>query len=540
MSNNATRTDRFVQNTLATAAYMFAAWIMGFVTPHIMMTHYGSSVNGLIVTVTDILSYFKTVEVGLAAAAYAALYKPLAERNTERISAVVSAARIFYNAAGWFFMGATLIFGILYPLAVPVYAADGLQMEKFSVLLLILAMGVSGSLEFFTLARYRVLLAADQRTFAVSLASMASLLVQTLVLVILPAIGVDVILVRLLASLTILVRTVLLKAYFHKHYPQVNPLAAPDKSALSSKWDALLSECTSVFQNAAALGIGTVILRQSAIMSVYGAYHMVTTGLWSVLKMVTTGLNSIFGNLRVTDGEKAFSRTFSDFESLYHTCSAVLFSTAAMLIVSFVDLYGRDMMDANYHVPLLGLLIIAEAVTNHAKMPFEVMIQSTGRFRDVKIHCILEMAVTLVSGTLLCLVGISLPEETLSRLGLLSSVEAGICGAVTGVCLGNLFRVVCQLTLVPPKITHTPVGESILRILRMIFSVVLCTLPGYYLLKKFPPSSFLKWGLMAIPCALFALAVCLGLAFLMDRRATLSLFSRGKRFLLRKLGKEQA
>lgn len=61
-AREASRTKRFVQNTLATAAYQVMAMIMGFVTPQIMIAIYGDSVNGLIGTVNDnILYYFKYV-----------------------------------------------------------------------------------------------------------------------------------------------------------------------------------------------------------------------------------------------------------------------------------------------------------------------------------------------------------------------------------------------------------------------------------------------------------------------------------------------
>ena len=66
------RTARFVQNTLSTAVYQITAMIMGFITPRLMILYYGSEVNGLIVSVTEFLTYFKMVESGLAAAAYAA------------------------------------------------------------------------------------------------------------------------------------------------------------------------------------------------------------------------------------------------------------------------------------------------------------------------------------------------------------------------------------------------------------------------------------------------------------------------------------
>lgn len=297
--------------------------------------------------------------MGLAAAANAALYKPLADRDSEAVSGVVSAARIFYNIAGWLFMAATVMVGIVYAQFVTVQNLSGDPMGFLSVFTLILAMGISGSLEFFTLAKTRVLLTADQKTYIVSIASMLSLLTQTVVLVVLPLLGVDVIIVRLAASLTILVRTFILRAYARKHYPDVNPNAKPNKGALSARWDALITEMTVVFQSSAGAILGTVIVHDAAIMSIYIVYHLVITGLWGILKMVTTGVFSIFGNLKVSGSEKAFQNAYRDFESLYQSTTAILFGVAAVLIVPFADLYTRGKTELNYVVPLLGFAVIA-------------------------------------------------------------------------------------------------------------------------------------------------------------------------------------
>ena len=247
------RTTRFVQNTISTALYQLTAMVMGFITPRLMILYYGSEVNGLIVSVTEFLTYFKMVESGLAAAANAALYEPLAKRDNAAISAIVSAARGFFNTAGWLFAAITLVLAAAYPFFVPVHDVNGALLGNGYVMLLIAAMGLSGTLEFFTMSRYRVLLTADQRTYVVSLASMASLMLSTALIVALPYLGQDVIVVRLAASLTILLRSVVFLKYTRKHYPAIDAYAAPNRGAMSQRWDALNVELTGVFQQGAGV-----------------------------------------------------------------------------------------------------------------------------------------------------------------------------------------------------------------------------------------------------------------------------------------------
>ena len=514
------RTTRFVQNTISTALYQLTAMVMGFITPRLMILYYGSEVNGLIVSVTEFLTYFKMVESGLAAAANAALYEPLAKRDHTAVSAIVSAARGFFNTAGWLFAGITLVLAAAYPFFVPVHDLGGSLLSNGYVMLLIAAMGLSGTLEFFTMSRYRVLLTADQRTYVVSLASMASLMLSTALIVALPYLGQDVIVVRLAASLTILVRSVVFLKYTQKHYPSIDAYAPPNRGAMSQRWDALNVELTSVFQQGAGVILGTIITREAGVLSVYGVYHMVTVGLWGILKMATTGVFSIFGNLLVSGKKKAFQRAYSDFECLCYMAVSILFGVATVLIVPFVTLYTHGITDANYNAPLLGMLIILEALTNHCKMPMDLMISSSGRFREVRAHCIAQVATTIVCST--CLGLLLLPY----------GAESSLCGIVAGVCVGNLVRAVCQLRFVPREVTGLSWRKSAVRIAIMFANVAVIAVPCLMLIS--PPQRFFTWAMYGVMLVFYATAVTFASAWLFDRRALKSLFSR-LNYMLRRL-----
>ena len=514
-SRSNTRTSRFVQNTVFTAAYQFTAMLMGFVTPRLMMLFYGSQVNGLIVSATEFLTYFRLVEAGLAAAAVYSLYKPLSEKDYDGISAIVSAARQFYNVAGWMFIGLTLVFAIIYPFFVPVQTIDGDLMSYLSVFALICAMGISGALEFFTLSRYRVLLTADQRTFMVSLASMSSLLLQTAVIVVLAYLHANIILVRFLASLTITIRPLILGSYVKKVYPQVNPFAKPNKAALARRWDAMYQQFTTAFHQGAAVMLTTIITRNAAMISVYGTYHMVTVGLWGILKMTTTGIYSGFGDLIVRGQREKFQQAYRDFEYLYLAVTTVLFSAAAILIVPFVVLYTDKITDANYSAPLIGMMVVLEAITDHGKMPMDLMITASGKFRETRHHCTAQVLTAITLGL------------ALGFWGLQTSLTMAVVGILSGIILSNILRAILQLWFVPKHITFLPWQWTLKRILRMFLEVVVIAGPfvTFHLINI---NGFFKWITLAVPICIYAAAITLGFGWLFERDSVRSLFGRAK------------
>lgn len=514
-SRSNTRTSRFVQNTVFTAAYQLTAMLMGFVTPRLMMLFYGSQVNGLIVSATEFLTYFRLVEAGLAAAAVYSLYKPLSERDDAGVSAIVSAARQFYNVAGWMFVGLTLLLAFVYPMFVPIETLNGDLMDSLSVFALICAMGVSGALEFFTLSRYRVLLTADQRTFMISLASMASLLLQTAVIVVLAYLKINIILVRFLASLTIAIRPLILRAYVRREYPQIDAYAKPNKAALSKRWDAMYQQFTTAFHQSAAVMLTTVITRDAAMISVYGTYHMVTIGLWGILKMSTTGIYSGFGDLIVREQKAKFQQAYSDFEYLYIAIATVLFSVAAILIVPFVVLYTDKITDANYSAPLIGVMVVLEAITDHSKMPMDLMISASGKFRETRHHCTAQMLTAVLAG-----LGFGL-------WGLQTSLTMAVVGILSGIILSNILRAGLQLWFVPRHITALP-WRSTLKRMVLMFVVVFVIAAPFLVFKPIDINGFFKWITLSVPLLIYATAITLGFGWVFDRGSVLSLFGRAK------------
>ena len=65
--------------------------------PRLILKTYGSEVNGLINSISQFLAVISFLEMGVGAVVQSSLYKPLAERNDEEISKIVSSANKFFS-----------------------------------------------------------------------------------------------------------------------------------------------------------------------------------------------------------------------------------------------------------------------------------------------------------------------------------------------------------------------------------------------------------------------------------------------------------
>ena len=89
--------SRFVKNTLFGFGGQALLLILGIVVPRIMITSYGSDVNGLLTTISQIFTYMALLEAGIGQAARNALMEPLSKKDKKGISYIASVADRYYK-----------------------------------------------------------------------------------------------------------------------------------------------------------------------------------------------------------------------------------------------------------------------------------------------------------------------------------------------------------------------------------------------------------------------------------------------------------
>jgi len=282
--------------------------IAGFITPRIMLKYYGSEINGLVSSINQFIVYFNLVEAGLSGAAIYALYKPLADQNHKAVNGVISAAKKFYTQSGYIFISLTIGLAVFYPIFIKTQV-----LNQFEVAILVLILGVNGALEFFTLAKYRVLLSADQRTYVISLASLAHIIINTLIVVILGSMQVNIVVLRFVALLSIFLRSFILMIYVRKNYRFLDYNEKPNYQALHKRWDALYLQILGAVHIGAPAVILTLITKNLKLVSVYTIFNMVIAGINGILSIFISGLSASFGDVIAKGETTVLQKAYREF-----------------------------------------------------------------------------------------------------------------------------------------------------------------------------------------------------------------------------------
>ena len=135
---------------------------VGLIVPRFILTSYGSEVNGLLTTVTQIFTYVGLLEAGIGNASLNALYRPLADSDQYKASDIFSATQKYFRKVTLIYLICIVAVSFIYPLCI------SCELSYIQVFLIIFFQGLSGAVTFFFVAAYRQVLAADGRNYIVS------------------------------------------------------------------------------------------------------------------------------------------------------------------------------------------------------------------------------------------------------------------------------------------------------------------------------------------------------------------------------------
>lgn len=506
---NKSRTQLALMNSGSTAILQMVNLAAGFIVPRIMLTVYGSEINGLVSSVAQFIAFFNLVEAGLASAATYSLYKPLAEKDTTAISVILTAARKFYNQTGFIFVALVLGLAFIYPNLV-----HSIYLNALEVGLLVLIVGASGALEFFTMSKYRVLLSADQKTYILSLGSIIAIIINTVIIVVLAYQNVDIVILRAVALSSVFFRSIYLNVYVRIKYKELNFYSGkPDYQALSKRWDAFYLQIVGNAQNSMPIIIATVMTDLKTV-SVYSVYTLVIHGIGAILAVVVSGLYASFGQVIALNRLDILQKSFREFQFIFYLILSWAYSCAMLLIMPFISIYTRGVADIDYFLPLLGILFVVNGLLHGLKSPQGMLVISAGLFKETRFAVSMQASIALVASVIL-------------------GYYWGIYGIVIGVMLSNIYRDIELMFFIPKNVTKLKVSDTLYMMLRVIVCFIISVCSFNFLIKYFQITvnviTYFDWILYACVVGIYVFVMVLFIHFITDRQLFFDVSYRFKR-----------
>lgn len=490
---------KFLYNSFSTAIYQVIVVIAGFITPRVMLTHYGSEINGLVTSITQFISYFNLIEAGIAQSSMLSLYKPLAEKNYTRINRIIVAAKKYYNKTGYIYISAIIVLSLLYPTFIKTNSA-----EPIYISLLITAIGLSGALEFFIMAKYRVLLEADQKTYVISITNTISILINTLIVVIMAMMEANIVILKFVSLFSVLSRSIIFYVYTKHRYKYIDYSVYPDNTALSKRWDALYMQLMNSIYHGAPTVLVTIFLDLKSV-SIYSIYNMVTHALHSAFYVITTGLTASFGQLIATNQIDKLRKVYNYFQYVFFSVITLSYSIAFVVYLPFISLYTSGVGDVNYILTEYAVLFATRGLLQSIKTPLRMLINASGMYRETRIQTTLESLITVSGGIIL------IPFF-------------GLSGIIIGSIIADLYRCIDLIFFVSKKITKEKVSIYGYRIIRIFICVIFVYLISINI--GYNPTNYLNWALYSTILGIISIIFQLLLGLLFERQCIKWIFNQ--------------
>lgn len=493
------RTIAFLKNTSSAALLQITTMFVGFFIPRIIISIYGSEINGLVSSITQFIAYFNLVEAGISSAAVWALYRPLAEHDYKTLSAIIVAAKNFYNKAGYIFISLTFGLAIIYPIFINVHLLTYLE-----VFLLVLILGASGALEFFTLAKYRVLLTADQKAYVISIASVCAIILNALIIVILAYLKFNIVFVRFIALLSVFLRSVILYTYVRKNYKFINYNQEPDENKLNKRWDAMFSQLLGVVQSGAPIILIT-IFSDLNMVSIYTVFHLVICGITAMLGIFINGLSASFGEIIIKNEINILRKIYNEFELGYYMLITVVYSVAFIMIMPFIRVYTKNIADISYDFPIIGFLMVLNGLLYNLKTPQGMMVISAGWYKETKVQTIIQALILVIVGSI-------------------CGHYWGIFGILFGGILSNIYRNIDLAFFIPIYLLKINPRKTIIRMLFVLCVSILLYIPFYF----FPinAENIFEWCLNALLILFYVIVVVVFITFFTEKKTLYEIVKR--------------
>ena len=350
--------------------------IYGFIVPKLIITSFGSNVNGLVSSITQFLAYIMLLESGFGPVVKSTLYKPIANKDKKTIANILKASERFFRIIAYIFILYIVVLSLLYPLLV------NSEFGYVYTLSLIVIISISTFAEYYFGMTYRLYLQAEQQKYIISLLQIVTYLISIVLVVVLVKLNVSIHLIKLLTGFVFVLRPFCQNYYVKKKF-NINLKEADSNFEIKQKWDGLAQHIAAVIHGNTDITVLTIFCNLGEV-SVYSVYYLIVNGVKKIIQAFTGGIDSLFGNMLANGERETLNKRFSMYEVLYFSITTIFFASTIILIVPFVSVYTKGITDVNYIRYLFGYLIVISEFVWAVRLPYSSITLAAGHFKETR------------------------------------------------------------------------------------------------------------------------------------------------------------
>lgn len=471
------RIKRAFYTIVSQSIYEFVTAVCSFILPRLILGMYGSNYNGVISSITQLISYISLLALGVSGATRVALYR--AKDDIAQKSSIVRATEIYLRKVSQVLIAYIAALAIIYPYLVREHFTWA---ESASLVIII---GFGEFIKYCFGVTIEAFLCAEQCEYINWIVMTVCRIVSTVVSVVLIRMGQSIQVVELLSVLCFAVKPVFLNFYVKKRFKLLRNVE-PNYAQLDTRKDVMGHSIANTIHSSTDVFLLTLI-SGPAIVSVYSVYALVFNSLKKIQEIFTSGLEGAFGTIWARGEYELFARRFNTFEYLICVYVSVIFPCAAILLLPFIKLYIANVNDADYILPAFAMLSVVTHGMYCMRMPYLIAVQAAGKYKETKKAAYLEAGLNF-------------------SISLVLVFRWNLIGVTLGTLAANVFRTVQYSLFSSKHLLNKSYFEVIKRFLWVFLNAALIIALAH-LMPPVQYDTWTQWVISGVKYALLSVAV---------------------------------
>lgn len=484
---------QFWWNIISSYGAQLVTTICAFVLPRYILSEYGSDVNGLVSSITQFLSVVSLSDMGISVVVQSALYKPLANKDNDELSRILVSAQKFYKIVAYGLIAYTAILCVFYPMSI------GSEFDIVYVILLIVILSIDSIMQYLFGITKSTLIVADQKKYIISISSSVARIANTVICCSLIELHASIQVVKLASALVFLVNPVIYSVYVKRNY-RINWKIKYNKEPISQKWNGVAQHISNfVFENTDIMILTWFSTLEN--VSVYSIYNMILRGIKQLLSIISNVIQPMLGEYWAKDEKEKLSYYFSLYEWLMYSLGQFAFGCTITLMIPFVQVYTKNVNDANYIVPVFSYLITFATIAQFLRIPYGTLFGSLGLYKETQVNYIISAVTNLL-------------------ISVVSVYKFGLIGVAFGTLVASLYMLLWQSRYVYRKIFQSSLINLELQFIKTAVIYVI----GIFFCKRISllQETFLSWTILACIHAFIWIVAIIMINLLFDRKKAIS------------------
>lgn len=392
------RNKQVIKNTIWEYGYYLIIVIFGLFAPKLIIEEFGSSVNGLSSTITQILNIILLLEAGATTAAVYTLYEPIAKKDYQQVAERLYSSTAYFHRLAYLFLIITLVVAGLSAFVIDT------EIEWYFVFIAFVTLGAKSFIDLFFTSKYRILFTAMQEKFYISIATLVEQLIYYLLVFLSIFFHWHFVFLFSFLFIGCVGRILVMEYFFKKKYGEIKQYDKRSTEAfIPGRNYSLANEVAhSLMSSSAPLIVSFVYgLKEASVVAIY-------TLVFSIVSLITTPLYTSFApsfaNLIQSENGETIKVVFRKFQYIFISINTILLCTIIYTIVPFVNLYIGNQNDVNYLNPTLALILVLTNVFSGFRIPYNIIVSSCGFFKETWEQPVYTAVCTIVLSALLSLI----------------------------------------------------------------------------------------------------------------------------------------